>query len=201
MPDNASSTGGASAWKEGILKTPLAPILAFDVGLFGAPGEQGSIATETTMRLRLNGLDPNLTIAIAAAFTPTENAAVIPPAPDAASLRVRPFFRMPNGEYLFMRDLTLAPLVLPASVALGAGFRQGGEPVSIDYGIALGDGADIFITADPAIWNGTNLVGSIKVLITAWYTGPWWDIQAITKLMGALKVDQVDPKRIATGGT
>ena len=200
MPENASSTGGASAWKEGILKRPLAPILIYDVGLFGSPGEQGSIAIETSLRLRLNGVDPNLTIAIAAAFTPTDNSPVIPPAPNAAQLRVRPWFRMPNGEYLFMRDLTLAPLVLPASLALGSGFRQGGEPVEIDYGIALGDGADIFITADPAVWADTGLVGSIKVLITAWYTGPWWDVQAISKLMGALKVDQVDPKRIATGG-
>lgn len=195
MAENNSRQGGSSSWKQGILKRPLPEICVFAMmpsNLLAPPAP--------TAGLWLRGLNPNLTVRIAVALSGTgqRDRPVYPALPGTAN--ITPYTMTTSGQVLFQRPLTLAPQTLPATAVLGPGYRQGDDAANPDYGASGADGALIEVSIDPTQYATLGTTANLLVTVTGDYTGHWWDVEAIVKLLGALEISSADPIVISTGG-
>ena len=197
MSANANRQGGTNAFKQGILKRPLPPVTVFTFQPAGT-----GVLVESTATLRMRGLSPNLNIIISAGIVQTGSRVNVeanyPPLP--GSLKVTPYQQCADGTILYLKDLTLAPQILPASYTLGPGLLIGATADNPQYGVNIADGAIIRTTVDPAPYAPLNLSGTIIVAITATYNGDWWDTETISQMISQLTIDSCTPIPIATAG-
>ena len=100
---------------------------------------------------------------------------------------------------LFQKPLNLVPQTLPAAYTMGPGMRIGSDGTDPEYGTNGADAALIEITVDPASYAATFFDGRLFLAVTADYIGPWWDVETIMKLFGALELTTAEPYLIATG--
>lgn len=196
MSKNTSRQGGTTSYQQGVLKRPLPVVTAFLFDNF----PDGFITAPKTAKFRLRGLSPNFNLQIAAgiissASNDTPNYPALP-----GTLKVTPYVQTADGDILYLKTLTLAPQVLPASYALGPGLLIGATADNPEYGNNLADGAVVEVEIDPAQYATLNIYGRCVVAITATYNGDWWDIETISNMISQLTIDSVTPLKIQTAG-
>ncbi len=197
MSSNVARQGGTGSFKQGILKRPLPPVTVFTFKPAGT-----GVAVETTAKLRLRGLSPNLNVIVSAGIVLAGNQVNVEPfyPPLPGSMKVTPYQQTADGSILYLKDLTLAPAILPASYTLGPGLNIGATADNPDYGVNLADGAIIRVTIDPAPYEALTLDGTVIVAVTATYNGDWWDVETISNMISNLTIDAGTPIPIATAG-
>jgi len=197
MSANANRQGGTNSYKQGVLKRPLPPVTVFSFQPAGT-----GVAVETTAKLRLRGLSPNFNVIVSAGIVQAGGSVNVEPQypPLPGSLKVTPYQQTADGTILYLKDLTLAPQILPASYTLGPGLNIGATADNPDYGVNIADGAIIRVTVDPAPYLPLTLSGTIIVAVTATYNGDWFDIQTIEQMISQLTIDSGTPIPIATAG-
>jgi hypothetical protein len=146
----------------------------------------------TTSRLKLNGLSPNLNISIAAGVVYTDGGFVRYYPANPGTLNIIPFQETSDRFKILLKPLTLTPPVLPCAFGLGAGWRIGGNLVNTELGINQADGCLVEITIDPAGYVGEPIAGNLIVSVNAEYNGSWWDVEAISRLIGAVNISGTD---------
>jgi len=197
MSKNTSRQGGSTSYQQGNLKRPL-PVVT--VALFDNFAD-GFITTPKTATARIRGITPNMNVQIAAGIIlgASNQQPLYPPLP--GTLKVTPYVMTADGEILYLKSLTLAPQVLPASYSLGPGLLIGATADNPDYGTSLCDGAIVEVEIDPAQYaTSVGMYGRCVVAITATYNGQWWDIETFSNLVSQLTIDACTPLKVQTPG-
>jgi len=196
MSRTTQRQGGTGSYKEGNLKRPLQEVNAFNLG----PGAGAGTTGLKTARLNLQGITPNLSVLITVGLAGQGNRDMPSYPALPGTCKVIPYTMTTNGQVIYQKPLTIAPQVLPASYALAPGMRIGDDGAHTNLGSNMCDGCLIEIEVSADEYANTGVVGNIICAVTAHYTGPWWDIDAIQNMLGYLNISNADPVFIQTGG-
>lgn len=200
MSSNSSRSGSTEGYKYGNLTRKLEWLTIY--ALDNWAGFPDILVAETTTRVRLNGINPNLSICISAGITLLgSNAQPAYPALPG-TLRVTPYMTSNDGDILYLKDLTIAPATIPAAYTLGPGLNLAATADNPNFGAQLADAALIEVEADPAQYTLFNVGGPAKIVVTveATYNGQWWDTAAIEYLLGKLVLQGTNSQKIVTTG-
>jgi hypothetical protein len=166
---------------------------------------EGSIQTETTMRLLLTGLNGTLNVHIAVGIE--GNSQFIRPSDvpsGGATMQLTPINLFPDvAKKVYLREVFQDPTATdnqnhPLPVDIPFGWEGSTEADQIEIEVTI----HITNDSEEPIWTESGIFGRLMCEVTVEYNGAWWDVEAIQYALSQVQL-QGEPATlgsIATAG-